>query len=652
MHSRRIVPARQGASSAESLLLVLGVGVALLVAVTVLGRKLANLDKNASGSLDRGSPIGKSTAVADLPGGALPGDGSIGGTGGAGSGGSGGTGSGNSGDSGSVSTPVLNDPGNESALVTKKKRLKKKDGEPDFTSTGPMDTLGTKKIEVDPDSGYVSDPDAPGQLPEGFFKPGDPPRPVPRFAPSHVVKKIGRADPENIIHADEKKDGSPVYVDREAYERILRNHGFGFQRIGFSPERIPGLLTLTQTRGEFIGMYDAKFGHKVYKVKIGNRDVHVAVQVNPDGRIMDAMIPTSVTGTDPMTGESYTHVDPDQGVIDYLLVKSGNGLIYVENKTGEVVKGGVTYYVGEKAYPFVAGVAKGIGKGVYKIGEGTIAFADEAAHALADDVAYAALALYASQNGEWEYYEAYQPASTSGQLSKQGKLGETINNTANVVFEGLVNLPADAQALVADLGSGDPKRIERASARLGELGVTAVFVGVPTVNGIKHMRIKLKGKKLPKVPQDGPNVKKPTDGPDTKPKTEPIAETKPPTPVDDPIQFKETSAPDAPANNIIRETRLGDKQVKINSGHAYNRPHKGPDKIMRQFDPSKASMDDIERAIVKDIQQKLARGEQLPKLGKQSPPAEFDLEVKGVKLKYRVGETADGINVGDYYPVK
>ena len=104
--------------------------------------------------------------------------------------------------------------------------------------------------------------------------------------------------------------------------------------------------------------------------------------------------------------------------------------------------------------------------------------------------------------------------------------------------------------------------------------------------------------------------------------------------------------------DLIRNATTSGKSVQIKSGHGYNRPHTGPGGVTKDLRQSGLSMDDIENAILDDIDLLVAGGTNIPSPGTAGfkGPLDRTVTVSGEQIGYRVVERPDGtISVGTYF---
>lgn len=92
-------------------------------------------------------------------------------------------------------------------------------------------------------------------------------------------------------------------------------------------------------------------------------------------------------------------------------------------------------------------------------------------------------------------------------------------------------------------------------------------------------------------------------------------------------------------NDLRRFTTLDGTDVRINSGHAYNRTHAGGD--VSQI----GTMDEIENAILRDISSNSRLGNLQPRTTQT-----HTVQVNGQSVGYSLADTPVGANI-NYYPV-
>jgi RHS repeat-associated protein len=103
--------------------------------------------------------------------------------------------------------------------------------------------------------------------------------------------------------------------------------------------------------------------------------------------------------------------------------------------------------------------------------------------------------------------------------------------------------------------------------------------------------------------------------------------------------------------DLIRTTTVGGKPVQIKSGHGYNRPHTGPGGVVKDLGTSGLTMEQIEAAILTDLEAAQAAGVSLPKPGPGfTGPLERTVTVGGKTIGYRLVETPGGqISIPTYF---
>lgn len=92
-------------------------------------------------------------------------------------------------------------------------------------------------------------------------------------------------------------------------------------------------------------------------------------------------------------------------------------------------------------------------------------------------------------------------------------------------------------------------------------------------------------------------------------------------------------------NDLRRFTKLDGTDIRINSGHAYNRTHAGGD-VSRI-----GTMDEIENAILRDIAENSRLGSLQPRTTQT-----HTVQVNGQTVGYSLADTPVGANI-NYYPV-
>jgi len=102
---------------------------------------------------------------------------------------------------------------------------------------------------------------------------------------------------------------------------------------------------------------------------------------------------------------------------------------------------------------------------------------------------------------------------------------------------------------------------------------------------------------------------------------------------------------------LIRTTTTSGRTVQLKTGHAYYRPHTSPSGKVTDLQQSGLTPDEIEMAIVSDIDAYLQSGGGFPKPGQGfTGPAIRSIQVKGVIIEFRVVESPGGIiDVPTYY---
>ena len=101
---------------------------------------------------------------------------------------------------------------------------------------------------------------------------------------------------------------------------------------------------------------------------------------------------------------------------------------------------------------------------------------------------------------------------------------------------------------------------------------------------------------------------------------------------------------------LIRTTTTSGRTVQIKPGHGYHRSHTTPGGKVTDLRLSGLTPDEIEMAIVSDIDAHL-QGGGFPKPGSGfKGPAIRSIAVKGVNIEFRVVESPGGvIDVATYY---
>ena len=102
---------------------------------------------------------------------------------------------------------------------------------------------------------------------------------------------------------------------------------------------------------------------------------------------------------------------------------------------------------------------------------------------------------------------------------------------------------------------------------------------------------------------------------------------------------------------LIRTTTTSGRTVQIKTGHGYHRSHTTPGGKVTDLRLSGLTPDEIEMAIVSDIDAHLQGGGGFPKPGSGfKGPAIRSIAVKGVNIEFRVVESPGGvIDVATYY---
>lgn len=114
---------------------------------------------------------------------------------------------------------------------------------------------------------------------------------------------------------------------------------------------------------------------------------------------------------------------------------------------------------------------------------------------------------------------------------------------------------------------------------------------------------------------------------------------------DDLPSFRVTSAAGEPAKNLRREANVNGTTYKINTGHGFNRPHKGGGDLQT----TTLTPDQVESAIIKDIEGYRSSGGGLPQAG-FGKPAERTIDVNGYSITYRAMQNgASTVQVPTYW---
>ena len=105
--------------------------------------------------------------------------------------------------------------------------------------------------------------------------------------------------------------------------------------------------------------------------------------------------------------------------------------------------------------------------------------------------------------------------------------------------------------------------------------------------------------------------------------------------------------------SLIRTTTTSGRTIQLKTGHAYYRPHTSPGGKVTDLQLSGRTPDEIETAIVNDIDSYLQTGGAFPKPGLGfTGPAIWSITVRGVNIEYRVVESPGGlIDVPTYYEI-
>jgi hypothetical protein len=102
---------------------------------------------------------------------------------------------------------------------------------------------------------------------------------------------------------------------------------------------------------------------------------------------------------------------------------------------------------------------------------------------------------------------------------------------------------------------------------------------------------------------------------------------------------------------LIRTTAASGRTIQIKSGHGYYRSHTSPSGKVTDLRKSGLTPDEIEAAIVGDIDSHLQGGGGFPKPGPGfTGPAIRSINVKSVNIEFRAVESPGGvIDVPTYY---
>ncbi|MCU0492728.1 MAG: hypothetical protein MUD01_14140 [Chloroflexaceae bacterium] len=102
--------------------------------------------------------------------------------------------------------------------------------------------------------------------------------------------------------------------------------------------------------------------------------------------------------------------------------------------------------------------------------------------------------------------------------------------------------------------------------------------------------------------------------------------------------------------HLRRTTTVDGTTFQFNTGHAYNRPHTGPGGVVTDLRTSGLTPDDIEPAIINDIDAFRSAGNTLPTAG--SGVVTRSVNINGVNVEYRVSQLPDGrVSITTYYQV-
>jgi Flp pilus assembly pilin Flp len=101
----------------------------------------------------------------------------------------------------------------------------------------------------------------------------------------------------------------------------------------------------------------------------------------------------------------------------------------------------------------------------------------------------------------------------------------------------------------------------------------------------------------------------------------------------------------------VRTTEVGGTRFQINTGHAFDREHRGPGGKVTDLRTTGLSPDQIESAIIADANGYRAGGRRFANPGPGfSGPTERTVVVDGHSITYRAVETAPGhVGIGTYY---
>ncbi len=447
----RATPARRGSAASETLLVVLAVGVALLIAVTLLGRKLAEVQNEATIALDGGAPAGG--ALDD------PGLGAIGGGQGAGNRGAGGpVAQGAGGD-----TPRLDRGGApagdsvfdhaggpDSASPKKKKRLKRLRKSPDSavyfeveesdgTGVKPLDYLGRNDPNPQ-DGGYLQGNNVPAVI--GWLSPDRVPTPPANPPP--------RKDPEE---KDPPDPGSGSWYSITKADRTYIS-----KQDGFDPAEV-------EDRGRNPDDPKHRGKPRVYTwEKDGKRHFSEVPQKEWD-EWNDSWDEEPDADFDEPASPP---VDPQE------LAK------YLTEDDEKLATWGEWW----KA------AGKGTGRGVLKGAWGMVVFAGgaiwEGTKYGYDSVNYLGRGIPGTW-GNWEYVGRYQPSSFFHKTTLEGKWGETMLGMLSGLWGALCEIDDSCGEIYRDLKSNERERVEKAFEKLG--GFT-FEVGTIVIPGAVVARVK------------------------------------------------------------------------------------------------------------------------------------------------------------------
>ena len=103
--------------------------------------------------------------------------------------------------------------------------------------------------------------------------------------------------------------------------------------------------------------------------------------------------------------------------------------------------------------------------------------------------------------------------------------------------------------------------------------------------------------------------------------------------------------------NLIRSTTVLGRIIQLKTGHGYHRPHKLPSGRITDLRTSGLTPDQIEEAIVQDIETYLLGGGTVPKVGPAfKGPLTRTIGISNIQVTYRTIESPGGIiDVPTYY---